>query len=321
METTMLTDEKILVTGATGLLGLPVAEFLARDNEVWGLARFGESGSRAGAMGTDPAGLAELEAIGVTPCRVDLGEPDFSGLPRDFGYVLHLAHTRVGAEFHRAVQINAIGAGLVLQHCASANQLKAAIVMSSAAVYTPHDDEYHPLHEDDALGGAVTPWAPSSPVSKVSLEASARLCAAAFDLPVTVARLNTVYGPMGGLPIMNMDSVAAGETVQTFSDPYTHSPIHIDDLCDQIEAMLDAASVDATIVNWAGDEVVTLQEWTAQAGALSGVDPHIEITPIPGALNGNVADITRRRAITGPCRIKFAPAFAELHRQRHTQKG
>jgi len=36
----MLSDEKILVTGAAGQIAFPLVEFLAGDNEVWGVARF-----------------------------------------------------------------------------------------------------------------------------------------------------------------------------------------------------------------------------------------------------------------------------------------
>ena len=35
-----LSGEKILVTGAAGQIGLPMVEWLARENEVWGAARF-----------------------------------------------------------------------------------------------------------------------------------------------------------------------------------------------------------------------------------------------------------------------------------------
>ena len=37
----MLSDEKILITGPAGQIAFPLAESLARDNEVWGIARFG----------------------------------------------------------------------------------------------------------------------------------------------------------------------------------------------------------------------------------------------------------------------------------------
>ena len=76
----MLSDEKILVTGPAGQIAFPLAESLARDNEVWGIARFG-----------NPATRDEVEAAGVTTRTGDLGGGDFGDLPDDFTYVLHLA--------------------------------------------------------------------------------------------------------------------------------------------------------------------------------------------------------------------------------------
>ena len=44
----MLTDEKILVTGAAGHIAYPLVQYLAKDNEVWGIARFSGEGAREG---------------------------------------------------------------------------------------------------------------------------------------------------------------------------------------------------------------------------------------------------------------------------------
>ena len=41
-----LSGEKILITGATGQVANPIAKALARDNEVWAVARFGNAGAR-----------------------------------------------------------------------------------------------------------------------------------------------------------------------------------------------------------------------------------------------------------------------------------
>jgi nucleoside-diphosphate-sugar epimerase len=312
----MLSGQRILITGATGMLGVPVARYLTATNEVWAAARFLEPAQRGAALGTAPAARAELEALGATTRRIDLANPDLSEIPSDFDYVLHLAHTRLGSNFPRAVQVNAVGAGLILSHCRRA---KAALVMSSFAVYSSPADVFQPLREDGDIGRAFTPWAPSSPVSKVSLEAVARLCARDLDLPVVIPRLNTVYGSMGGLPIMDLDAVAAGRPVQTFADPYPHSPLHIDDLCAQIEPLLAAAHRDAVIVNWAGDEVVTQRQWCEQAGALAGRAAQLSVNAIPGTPNGVVADTEKRRSLTGPCGVRFEPAFAALFGER--QRG
>jgi nucleoside-diphosphate-sugar epimerase len=314
----MLSGEKILMTGASGVVGLPIATELAKQNEVWAIARFGEGPPAASVMNASSAPRERLEALGITTRRVDLAAPDLRELPDDFTYVLHLAHTRLGSEFQRAIQVNAVGAGHVLMHCRTA---KAALVMSSAAIYSPKSDPWALHQEDGDLGKASTPWAPSSPVSKVSLEAIARFCAEAFGLPTTIARLNTIYGSFGGLPVMDMDSVVAGRVVHAVADPNVHSPIHMDDVLDQLEALLDAADRRATLVNWAGDEVVSTQDWCAQASRLSGKPAKIEVAAIPGILAGNAVDVTRRRAITGPCKRAFEPSFAAIHRERYAANG
>jgi nucleoside-diphosphate-sugar epimerase len=313
----VLADEKILVTGVSGMVGAPIASYLARSNEVWGVARFAEPADRTEALYTNPLSRPAIEAQGVRTCAVDLGSPDLSELPDDFTYVLHLAHTRL-AEIDKAVQVNAIGAGRVLQHCRRA---KAALVMSSHAVYSPPADVFHPSREGDDMGKAVTPWAPSSPASKISLEAVARFCAEAFDLRVITMRLNTVYGIHAGmavgLPLLNMDAVMADESIDALADPNPHSPIALDDMYTHLEALLDAASIPGTVVNWTGEETVTLQQWCAQVGELGHKEPRINVTPVPGTLAGSVADATRLRSIVGPSERTFAGHYAEMFAQRY----
>jgi nucleoside-diphosphate-sugar epimerase len=301
----MLSGEKILVTGITGTAPLPIAEFLARDNEVWGLARF-----------TDPEKRSRVEAAGITTRSMDLMAPDLSELPDDFSYVLHWAYTRLpSGQFLPAIQVNGVAAGLVLQHCRKA---RAALVVSAGTIYSPRNDDYfHPFHEEDDIGGAYAPWGPTSPVSKVSLEAVARFCAEGFGLPTIITRLNVVYGPEGGMPVDDLEAVATGKTVHTFAEPYPASPIHADDMCEQLEALLDAASVPATIVNWCGDEVVTQREWIAQAEQLSGRKAHISHNEVPTAAGGSVGDTARRMAITGPCRRVLRDELAKLYQERH----
>jgi nucleoside-diphosphate-sugar epimerase len=107
----MLTGEKILITGASGVVGLPIPTELARHNEAWAIARFGEGSPAASAMNASSAPREVLEAWGITTRRVDLDAPDLTELPDDFSDVLHLAHTRLGSEFQRAIQVNDVGAG------------------------------------------------------------------------------------------------------------------------------------------------------------------------------------------------------------------
>jgi len=308
----MLSDEKILITGPAGQIAFPMARDLAKDNEVWGIARFG-----------DPATRKQVEDVGVKTLAIDLADPDFSELPTDFTYVLHLAVVQVaGLDYDFAIRANAEGTGLLLHHCRNA---KAALVMSTHSVYKPpaDGDPWHVFKETDALGDVNAAHAPSYSMSKISQEAVARTCARLFDLPVTIARMNASYGPdgTGGLPIMQMDALMAGNAVTTRWDPCMYMPIHTDDITSQAEALLDgASSTEATIVNWAGDEPASVQEWCAYIGELAGIDPVVNSVPAEGTLRGSVTDNTKRAALTGPCKVSWRDGIRDTFEKRHGTK-
>lgn len=300
----MLTDKKILVTGPAGQIAFPLCEALAADNEVWGVARFG-----------DPATRDRVEAIGVTAVTGDLAEGRFDDLPDDFDYVLHLAtFMGPGEDYDHALTVNAEGTGLLLQHCRKA---KAALVMSTAGVYRPADSAEHLYVETDPLGDAVSAHARTYAMSKNAEEAVARACARMFDLPVTIARMNSAYGPNGGLPAYHLDWMIAGQPIVVRADPNTYSPIHESDIAAHVGPLLDAASAPATIVNWGGDEVVTAQEWCAYLGELAGVTPDVQVQPLEGSAVGIALDPTKRISITGPCTVSWRDGFRDMYEKRY----
>lgn len=294
----MLSGEKILITGPAGRIAFGLARSLAGDNDVWGVARF-----------TDPATRANVEALGVTTRTVDIADGHLDELPTDFTYLLHLAADFSPDDYDRAVRVNAEATGFVLEHCRHA---KAALVMSTVTTYKPHPDPWHPFREDDPLGDAMAP--PSAPysVTKIAQEGVARYCARSFDLPVTIARMCAAYSDQSGLPVWHLDAIAAGEPVRTRWDPMPYSPIHDDDICAQLEPLLDAARVPATIVNWGGDEPASVQEYCAYFGELLGVQPEVVVEEIPGASHGSVGDHTKRASITGPCQVGWRDGFRRV---------
>lgn len=288
----MLSDTKILVTGVAGQIAFPMARFLAQSNEVWGLARFSAPGSRE-----------RVEDAGITPIACDLAVGDFSEVPDDFDYVIHLAAAMPpGLDYDGAVTANAEGTGLLLQHCRNA---KAALVMSTFSIYKPQRDPMYVFSESAPLGDVNAAHAPSYSVSKIGQEAVARFCARAYDLPITVARMNASYGPNGGLPAIHADLIAAGSPVTTRWDPCMYSPIYEDDINTQVAALLGAASVPATIVNWAGDESVSVQDWCRYTGEVLGVQPEVIVKPVDETLRGSISDNSRRLSITGPCAVDW----------------
>jgi len=305
----MLKNEKILITGGTSPIAQMFAKSLVGQNEVWSIARFKNADVRK-----------KLDAMGVKTEVVDIGSGDLSALPKDFTYVLHLAYFRSAEpNFEEVYRVNAEGTGFVLSHCRKA---EAALFMSSHVIYAPHEDPWHATKETDPLGTPNAGFSATSPVSKLTGEAVARFCAREFNLPVTIARLNTAYANMDFLlPTMHMDAVMAGKEITVRWDPATCTPIHIEDMCDQIEPMLGAARVPATIVNWAGDEVLSSQEWCAYAGELSGKPVKIKVQPVEGSQRGLISDVTKRKSITGPCKIPFKDGFRRIYEARYNPDG
>lgn len=293
----MLNGEKVLITGPAGRIAYGIAKTLAPDNEVWGIARFSDASVRA-----------EVEALGVTTRTIDLGNPDFSELPPDFTYLLHVA-ADFGEDYERGLQVNAEGTGLLLSHC---RNVRAALVMSTLSVYKPHPDPFHAFREDDPIGDQLLPSPQPYSIVKIAEEAVARFCAREFDLPMTIARMGSAYGDRGGLPLWHLQAIAANNPVVVRWDPLPYSPIHYDDINAQVAALLDAATVPATIVNWAGDTPVTVQEWSAHFAELLGVTAEIQVQEIPGASRGSVGDHAKRSSITGPCTVDWKVGFRDM---------
>ena len=294
----------VLITGPAGQIAYPLARYLAADNEVWGIARFGDEESRA-----------RVDELGVTTRVCDMASGDFSALPDDFTYVLHLAAFQgPGLDFDHAITVNAEGTGLLLAHCRRAN---AALVMSTHSVYRPHDDPGHVYVETDPLGEVNSALSPPYSMSKIGQEAVARTCARLYDLPVTIARMNASYGPNGGLPVYHLDAAVAGERVTTRWDPCPYMPIHEDDINRQTAALLEAATVPARIVNWGGDDAVSVQEWCAFFAELVGHDVPVDVVETPGTLRGSIADATLRRELAGPCEVSWRDGLQAAFEARY----
>ena len=296
----MISGEKILVTGATGMVGGPIARHLSQNNEVWGAARF-----------SDPQARRALEAEGITTRALDVGSGDFSELPDDFTYVLHFNWLRAGLDqLQAAIRANVEGPGLLMQHTRKA---KAHLVMSGMPVYTPNPDPMHLFTESDPIGASSYAYAPTSPYSKAGVEAVARTCARAFNLKVVITRLNSVMGPSHCFPAQVIRAVLADRPLQAPHAINMQSPIHIADMAWQVEPLLEAAAVPALIVNWGGDEHMPMQDWVRQTNEWSGKSATVEARPVVGAPIANPADNTLRKSITGPCRTDFWQEFRRLY--------
>ncbi len=278
----MLENATIIVTGATGQVGLPVARQLARTNTVWAPARF-----------SDPKARAALEEAGVHCVVADLGSGEgYDELPAEADYVLNFAVAKT-KDSDADITANAESVGLLMTRYASA---KAFLHCSSTAVYAPQGGEGLP--ETSPLGdNNHTQMMPNYVLSKVAAEAVARTYARTLDLPTIICRLNVPYGDNGGWPWYHLLMMAGGMAIPVPPDGGAYHLIHEDDIIRTLPALLDAASVPAVTVNWAGSERVTIEEWVGYLGELTGKTP--EFTVDPTAIEGTPADVTKLTQLVG----------------------
>jgi len=292
---------KILITGPTGQVASPIAQALAAENEVWGIARF-----------TNAAAREALEKSGVRCETANLAAGDFSGLPSDFDYVLNLAVAKSG-NWEKDLAANAESIGLLMAHCRKA---KAFLHCSSGAVYDPPDDE--PRTERAALGDNHKPLFPTYSISKIAGEVVARTMARAVGVPTTIGRLNVPYGDNGGWPFYHMEMMLGGIPIPVpAGGPARYNPIHEDDIIATLPKLLDAASVPATTVNWCGDQPVSLQEWCGYLGSLVGKEPVFEASE--QALRGNPTDVTRMHELIGGTTVDWQDGLRRMAAKFHPE--
>jgi nucleoside-diphosphate-sugar epimerase len=296
---------KILITGATGEVARAIAESLAPRNLVWAAARF-----------TDPALRARLEGQGIRTFAWTLGDADFTGLPEDFDHVVHSACTifPVKDDYDASITANAEGTGLLMAHVRKARSL---LYISSLNIYSDVADNSQPRFETDPLG-CHPGYAPSYSIGKVATEAVVRTLARIYGLPVTIGRLGMNYGiGCSGAPDMLFRQMLAGETIPVPPRGTSFCTlVHNQDIVDQVEPLLNAASVPATIVNWAGDEAVDEREMIDYMAAIAGLEPRFDERPEAG-FYGGVGDPARRIAITGPARHGWKAGFLEMARANY----
>jgi nucleoside-diphosphate-sugar epimerase len=292
---TSLPGARIIVTGATGQVALPVALALARDNDVVALARF-----------KDEAKRAQLESAGVRCITTDLARGNLDDVPADVEYVCNFAVVKSG-KWDVDIAGNAEAAGLLMAHCRTA---RAFLHCSSTGVYEAADGT--PQRETDPLGDNHRVMMPTYSISKIAAEAVVRTTCRLFDVPTTITRLNVPYGDNGGWPAFHLAMILGGRPVPVHVDgPSRYNPIHEDDIIATLPAMLDAATVPATIVNWGGDEETSIEEWSAYLGELAGRD--VEFDRTVHTIGGIPTDNTKRLEIAGPTRVGWKDGMRRMY--------
>jgi UDP-glucuronate 4-epimerase len=290
-----LVGRKILVTGATSQVGLPVVRALAGDNDVFGLARFRKAEERE-----------RVEALGAKTIAVDLANGSFDEVPRDFDTVLNFAVVKTG-DFAYDLEANAEGAGRLMSHC---RDTKAFVHCSSAGVYEYAGHEL--LTEDAPLGDNHRAMLPTYSLCKIAAETVVRFAAREWQIPTVIARFSVPYGDNGGWPWFHLMMMRGGAPVPIHADaPNLFNPIHEDDYIAQLPRLIDLASTPASVINWGGPQS-SIEEWCGILGELTGLEPRFEQTD--KTIGSVTLDLTRMKQALGEPRVALRDGLDRMVR-------
>lgn len=299
-----LSGRTIVVTGATGQVGEPVALTLAAaGNTVVAGARF-----------TDAAARARLEQGGVTCVVVDLGAGEVDDLPAEADVVLNFAVAKSN-RWTADLDANVGGLAALMEHHQRAS---AFVHCSTTAVYKPLG--HRVFDEDGPLGDnhAVWPFLRTYSISKIAAEATARWAARRFTLPTTIARLSVPYGDRGGWPAFHLELMRAGKPVPVHVDaPSVYHPIHERDIVAMVPGLVEAASVPATVVNWGGDDPVSIEEWCGYLAELTGLE--VAFAPTTDTIDSVQIDLTRMHQLLGHTSVPWRAGMRSMVAARHPE--
>jgi len=295
----MLTNQKILVTGATGKIAFPIARALAKHNEVWGAARFSKPGDRD-----------KLTVAGVRPLQLDVSTGDFASIPSDFTYVFHAAVDPGATDWQRCVRTNAHNSGKLMLQC---KQAKGFVYCSTGSIYGYQGRR--PLVEADGPG---VPLRANYSFSKIAGESVCASISEQCNIPLTIIRICSTYGPEGGAPADRLQLMLAGKPIRLHPDkPNNYNPIYEDDYVELGIRAMEVAAIPPIVVNWSGSETVSVEEYCAYMGELVGVKPIFEYTP--EAHTPLWPDVTYMHQVLGRTKIHWRDGFRRMIEARNPE--
>lgn len=288
---TEMQGKRVLVTGASGLVALPVAVALAKDNEVHAVARF-----------SDPAQKRLIEASGARAIAFDLANPDLSALPEAVDVVINYAvlPPKFG---NLAYEVNTAATGRLARRYRDA---EAFVQGSTGSMYEYQGER--PLREDDPYG--LHAGGENYAASKIGAEYLLRHLSEDYQLPVTFVRIFSFYGPRGGGVTQRVDQVAQGLPVSIYPGVRNvHTPLYEDDYVEKTILCAGIAKIGGEAINVGGSEAVTTQEYCQIAGEILGREPiFIEngrSWPIWG-------DTTKMARLLGPSKVSVREGIRRI---------
>jgi len=288
--------QKVLFVGGQGPVSAPAVRSLAPENDVFVMARFSK-----------PEARQKLEATGVTCLPHDLFDP-FDDLPDDFDYVydtaLPLARDGAGRldvpgrdRWPNSFDPYADSTGRLMAHLRPA---KGFLFASTISAYDPPGGDT-PVPESHPYGIHTTS---AYSFTKVANEAVVSYVSRSLDIPTTIIRVGGASGVDGGPMRDRLDRLVQGKPIRLHPDRPTYArPLFEPDCARLGIAALEAGRVPPLVVNWCGDDIVTVEEYCSYMGELIGREPIFEYTPSTWC--SLVADTNFMHEVLGHCTVRW----------------
>jgi UDP-glucuronate 4-epimerase len=286
----------ILVTGAAGFIGSHLVDrLLAEGREVVGVDAFTGYYSRRRKESNLASAISEE---GFRLVEGDLLELDLDGLLRGVGGVVHLAgepgvRRSWGGSFSKYLERNVLSTQRLLE-AVWRNATPGLVYASSSSVYGP--DPGYPVSEDHGR-------CPASPygLSKLAAEDLIGLYVRQRDVPASVLRYFTVYGPRQRPEMALSRFISAafrGRPVEIFGDgEQKRDMTYVADAVDATAAALDASP---GVYNVGGGTRATVNEMIDAVGRVTGTPVEAVYGPsAEGDVRSTWADSRRAARILG----------------------
>ncbi|MDR2565006.1 MAG: GDP-mannose 4,6-dehydratase [Bifidobacteriaceae bacterium] len=262
---------RVLVTGAAGFIGSSLVDYLlsATDYHVVGIDSFSDYYS----VGTKEnnirdAGLSERFAL----LRCDLLSADLEAIVREVDVIFHLAgepgvRGSWGHGFRNYADANILATQRLLDAALSCTRLRRFVYASSSSVYG--DADRYPVTEM-TLPNPLSPYG----VTKLAGEHLCGLYGKVFNLPTTMLRYFTVYGPRQR-PDMAFTRMLRCAATGTEFDLYGDGSqirdfTYVADIAAANIAAAEGDQAPGTVINLAGGSEVSMREAISEIEKVTG---------------------------------------------------
>jgi nucleoside-diphosphate-sugar epimerase len=213
-------------------------------------------------------------------------------------------------DWSRCLTTNAQNSGELLYHCRTA---KGFVFCSTGSIYGYQGQR--PLTESDPPGA---PLRANYSFSKVAAEAVCTWIAKQHRIPLTIIRICSTYGPQGGAPADRLEMILAHKPIRLYPDkPNNYNPIYEDDYVELGIRSMEVADTPTVVVNWAGSETVSIEDYCAYMGELVGVEPIFEYDA--NAHTPLWPDVTFMHEVLGRTKVPWREGFRRMIAARHPE--